>query len=226
MKQAKYSLNLSMIILLVVLCVVSSAAPSRGNTQKPDQPTGDKRKYSPMPVEEARKLVEKHIKNNDVPSRPLSSWKLPESGLYAQGIKINDNDYIIFAHVEPNEVLRIFAENLSEFIPKIGKNYTNTSATPEIRFLLNGIIFSTVDFKVVNNPTFTRNERLYCRAKQVIEKGGYTWYIGAVGILLKQQPSSDVLIISFEEPITGFSKERNLIRSCSIYFPRSRWNPC
>lgn len=208
MKLGKYSLNLFIIVLFVILNIASSITLASEDTQKPDQSTAGQRRYSPMSVEEAKQLVEKIIKNKDVPpprSSDVFSWKLPETSLYAQGIKINDNDYVVFAHTEPTTILFLPKENLSEFLPKIEKIPLEPGdGTNEVVFLLNGIIFSTVDLEVVNNSIFEFTGEKYNRKKQVVEKGGYVCYIGAMGILLKTG-GNKTLIISFEELISGFS---------------------
>ncbi|MEW6602810.1 MAG: hypothetical protein AB1499_17695 [Nitrospirota bacterium] len=178
------------------------------------------RKYSLMSGDMARQFVEKLVKNHQLPSpslaNPYSYWKLstlPSPGIkfkeneymiiepskkefrfnlyLPKGIKISDNDYIVFASAEPISFQIIPIENLSEFLPGIEKIYMGTY------FILNGILFSTLDFEVVNKQIYTRSGNKWTKTKRVIKQGGYAWYLGPAGIYLGYQEDK---LIAFKEP--------------------------
>jgi len=184
------------------------------------------RKYSLMSAEEARSLVDMLIKNRELPSPPsgYGYWKLPEIGLHTRGIKINDNDYIVFSSAEPEGgvVLHLRSEgNILEFfmadfhvvdqpilkpgIEKVRKALT-TGVKKYVPFSPSvGILFSTVDFQVVDRPILKVFGDFWSRETQVIEKGGYNWFLGTLGILLSKGLASERLIL-FEEPILDGSR--------------------
>jgi len=107
------------IIFLAVIVLLSSLLVGINNGY-----AFDKKKYSTIPIEEARKLVEEIITNRRLPSFGYS-WKLPDSNLYTQGVRINGGDYIIFVSAKTtaisDEIILSSTTSLSKFI-KISQN--------------------------------------------------------------------------------------------------------
>jgi len=217
MKRMKWSLRFSIATLSLIsvlgTCFPSADARTARSTITFENRSGEpalvklvgltaQRKYSLMAAEEARQLVEKIIKNKEVPppGHMTTYWKLPETGLYAQGVKINDNGYIVFAPAEPKIIVYRAADNLLVLLPKMEKAIiSGTQERKGITFLLNGILFATVNFEVVNKPTFVHSQNgEWRRELPILEKGGYKWSVGAVGILLEKDHNER--LISFEEP--------------------------
>ncbi|MFQ5753633.1 MAG: carboxypeptidase regulatory-like domain-containing protein [bacterium] len=170
--------------------------------------TLDERRYFVMSVDEARRLVEKIIKNHEFPPpEPTSYWKLPQLALNAQGIKINDNDYIVLASAEPSRILV-----LGDAPP--GPGFLLIEDEQKLRsFVLNGILFSTVDMKVVNRSVFTIS---WTKGEQLLEKGGYKWYLGASGVYIEDEYNQGKIIF-FEDPIMDFDYQAIYQVNLSIY---------
>ena len=181
-------------LLISLVLILESIYPGYASAQ---------RKYSPMSTSEAHQHVKMIIEDKKVPS-PLGgsiltprTWKLPDKGIYARGIKFDDANYMVLAFVWPVHKIRIFkVDGLDEFLPE--------TKTP-IEFTENGLLFSTEDIEVVNLPLLIFSEKGWTKGNQVIEKGGYVWYIGPVGIGLARDAGYISLIIPFKDPIKDFA---------------------
>lgn len=111
---------------------LSTTPTSRNEPEKTE--TGQK-KYSLMSTEETRVHLATIINTNKVPRphvprsfgdlNPLAqppSWELPGTQANAQGIKVNNDNYIVFATVELNkEEVEIHKGNLPELLLKTKK---------------------------------------------------------------------------------------------------------
>jgi hypothetical protein len=154
------------------------------------------RKYAVMTVDEARRRVEAVVRDGTAPPPDAGSqWTLPEIALYARGVTINATNYIAFAATEPSRIL----------VPARAAPGVSDSAELEHRaFVLNGLVFSTVDFQVANARVFSSETSEWRRISSVIPKGGYTWYLGAGGVYLMDRDGKGSLI-SFDKPLKNIS---------------------
>ena len=204
-------------------------------SQDAPQASEARRKYAPMSAEEARQLIRKAIEKGEIPP-PLpgsdlqgtSYWKVGED-FQAFGIKINDNDYIVFAPAKALEIVTMRKRNLPEIIPAAKEGKDETS------FSLRGVFFSTIGLDVLESQVLsldggqyktlvillregeTLNDKTpveqtivtrsgggkWSREPQIIERGGYKLCVGVNGVLLlkKNGFGGDPWLIAFGEPL-------------------------
>ncbi len=150
------------------------------------------RKYAVMSVDEARRRVEAVVRDDAVPPPDAGSqWTLPEIALYARGATINATNYIVFAATEPSRIL----------VPaRAAPGVSDTAELEHRAFVLNGLVFSTVDFEVANARVFSNDNGAWRRISPVIRKGGYTWHLGTGGVYLMDRDGNGTLI-SFDRPL-------------------------
>lgn len=183
-----------------------------------------KKNVSRINTEEVKSILDKRISNSEIPtgsesfSFVKSSWKLPEAKVFAEGVRAGDNEYFLVASAEASQLLNPAKGNLAQFIPEIGD--------AEQFFLLNGVLFSSVDFEVVNGAVLsgggaratqgiTKGEPLifasdhsafggWTKASQRLTSGGYVWYLGEPGLYLKGLSPQQDRLICFERPLLDF----------------------
>lgn len=160
------------------------------------------RKYSLMSVEESRQLAEKIIRKKD--------GSLPDM-LFTRGVKINDKDYVIFAGIKPPYTNFIGGSSISELFPYI-PYIRNLPMKEGVPFTLNGILFSTVDIQVINMTLINDRMGVWDRENQFIDKGGYLWHLGPIGILLEKIEGRGHMLMAFETP-----SENILLKASSMY---------
>jgi hypothetical protein len=143
--------------------------------------------YSLMDAEEARQLVETHIRQRDIRLetrilfRDLSEKSGTESAAdIFQGVRFDSKNYVVFALCKPTYRMVSPVEDLP------GKLTSFDIDLPDdhLSFTFNGLFFSTVNLEVKNNPVFSYTEQDGFITAERIPAGGYRWMIGESGMKL------------------------------------------
>jgi hypothetical protein len=175
------------------------------------------RRYSQIPPEEAKRLAERILKDVPVPSPGFGYvWKIPDEGLNAEAIRVNEKDFVVFA-------------------PAKGGSEVRRDDKP---YFLNGVLYFTLDLELVNGGKVLRGNigepkrqipeqcvdtemrrkfSILCKSfpvttaaaqdniqENILERGGYSVYVGKEGIRLSRS-FSDTIAIFFDQPIENFS---------------------
>ena len=145
-----------------------------------------KQTYSLMTTAEARQLIDRHIRQNDIQfETPISYLKRTKKSAsdnradIFQGVKFDNENYLVFALCEPVYRLVKPAEDLPNRLAK-----QNINIPDELTFTFNGILYSTVNLEVKTNPTFSYTEPGGFIDNSNIPKGGYELLIGEFGMNL------------------------------------------
>lgn len=146
---------------------------------------GEPRRYSTLPTDEARQIAERAISSKQIAglySSIVDTWILPTHGpLYVQGVRINQSDSVVFAAAKSSQLMRMYKRGLPPNVPA-------TTMDP-IPFHLNGVLVSTVDLELANQPG------------QLIKRGGYEWWVSPLGVWLGGRA-----FIPFPAPLSDFSE--------------------
>jgi peptidoglycan hydrolase-like protein with peptidoglycan-binding domain len=153
-------------------------APGAGDLRKP---------YSFMTGEEARKLIEKHIKRKDIrlDTNALYRKLLTKSDSEGtadifQGVKFDDENYLVIALCEPGYRMVKPSEDLP------GKLAKQNIAIPDddLSFTFNGVLYTSVNLEVKTHPVFFYTEQGGFINNDQIPKGGYRLMAGDFGMSL------------------------------------------
>jgi hypothetical protein len=155
----------------------SSIVEGRGGSraQAAQQSQLRQRRYSMIDPEDARTLATQLLEKKQLPNPgPFASWKLPSSKLHAEAVRIDNDDYLLFAAIMPSR------RSLYPVIEGLEGGGC---------FVDMGLLFSTTEFEVlaaetdrsIADPRFTR-----------LTPGAYTWQIGWEGVLFRAETSQFV----------------------------------
>ncbi|MBM4147286.1 MAG: hypothetical protein FJ240_13610 [Nitrospira sp.] len=170
----------------------------------------DKRTYSQMPASDSSRIVNDTIQNAKLPTMATTKWKMPESSINAQGVKINDNGWVIYAparsekgsinyvnaSILEDSLLTLLAPDLKK--PTSGNEFVG-------HFVLNGILISNVDLKIITHQLFKESSKV---SDNVLEKGYYTWSISNPGVVWLQGNNKKNWFLVLEDPLKDFSTSR------------------
>ena len=143
--------------------------------------------YSMMDAEEARQLVETHIRQRDIRLetrahfRNTSGKSGTESAVDVfQGVRFDSENYVVFALCKPTYRMVSPAEDLQSKLTSFDIDLPDD----HLSFTFNGLFFSTVNLVVNNSPVFSYTEQNGFIAEEWIPAGGYRWMIGESGMRL------------------------------------------
>ena len=143
--------------------------------------------YSLMTVEEARHLIERHIKEKDIHLETNTAYRKHLSNSDSestvnifQGVKFDKENYLVFALCEPAYRMVKSSEDLPNKLAERNINIPDD----HLSFTFNGIFYTTVDLEIKSNPIFSYTEQEGFINSDIIPKGGYQWLIGDFGINL------------------------------------------
>lgn len=157
------------------------------------------RRFVVISPEAARERVEEVVRSGSIPNpspQPFSSWLLPK-GADASGVKINDNDYVLFASAQPKGLKFLHVGDLTKLLPSLqsATSLQQDASTKGQSFQcwLNGIFYTSADLQLIETASFGEIEKWASGKwvpKDVISRGGYSWWLCEMGVLLT--PSSDM----------------------------------
>jgi hypothetical protein len=143
--------------------------------------------YSIMDAEEARQLIETHIRQRDIRLETRAHFRNPsgKSGTKSavdvfQGVRFDSKNYVVFAHCKPAYRMISPAEDLQIKLTSFDIDLPDD----HLSFTFNGLFFSTVNLEVKNSPVFSYTEQDGYIADERIPAGGYRWMIGEFGMKL------------------------------------------
>ncbi len=165
---------------------------------------GLQQKYTLMTAQEARQLIERHIRNKDIhlETNPYYRTRLEnsESGITTdvfQGVRFDNKNYLVFALCEPAFRMVTPVEGLPDRLAKLKIDIPDD----DLSVTLNGLFYSTVDLETKSNPVFLYTYQGGFIQNDKIPKGGYQWLIGDYGMRL------DNTFIFFQHPFKKNSLE-------------------
>ncbi len=127
-------------------------------------------KYSQLSSEETRKIIEDVTKDLKFGGPlKLMEFKIPSGELNAQGIKVNDSDWVVFSHVINSTVTYLNIDN-----EKWGKNNFENKASGYVKFVTQGLLASSINLGLTNYQ--------FCDGQKIINKGAYIFEIGNPGL--------------------------------------------
>jgi len=150
-------------------------------------PVDQSQNYSIMTVAEARQLIDKHIQQNDIEIEPRISYRTlkkdSDSGNRTdvfQGVRFDNNNYLVFALCEPVYSMEIPAKDLPDKLAK-----QNIEIPDDVlSFTFNGILYSTVDLQVERELAFSHTIKNGFMNNSDIPRGGYHLLMGDLGMNL------------------------------------------
>ena len=155
-------------------------------------------KYSLMTAEEARQIIEGHIKNKDIELEAFLFYrkhsKDSESEIFIdvfQGIKFDSKNYLVLALCKPAYMIEIPSKGLQDKLAKLKIDIPDSS----LSFTFNGVFYSTVDLEVKTNLVFSYTDQNGFISDDIIPKGGYEWFAGEYGLHLGN------MLILFQSPL-------------------------
>jgi len=161
-------------------------------------------KYSLMTAEEARQLIEKHIKNKDIHLETNIYYRKPlkhsDSRITTdvfQGIRFDSKNYLVFALYDPTYTMVTPSKDLPDRLAKLNIDIPDH----DLSVTFNGVFYSTVNLEVKSNPVFLYTDQGGYVEDDNIPKGGYQWLIGDFGMRLGNT------FIFFQNPLKKNSLE-------------------
>lgn len=187
----------------------SSRQVTSSTARTPDpESTATNLTYTRMPDDEAAGLVQELLEARKIP-RGYAPSLYVNNGVgkrdelaHVWGVRINKHDYVVWAL--PNwrgEALHLQVQNLLDFFPpmslppKMDEIPGTGNAVP---FVLNGVLYSTVDLEVSHRTVLARFPKdmsgVWTKTQPTIRKGGYLWYLGQVGVVLDDRMDTNILL--------------------------------